>query len=315
MKSQHKNNKPNNTSRKGQDDAQRYTVRSNTNLLEFLQKMYAGKGVTSLKQLVKRGCVQLDGKVCQRIDLPLKTGQSVSIHKTGSKPPKATMRSNPLQLTGIKVLFEDADLIVVDKPAGLLTMGTVNDKANTAYRALSNYLKASNPTDKIFIVHRLDRDTSGVLVFAKNIETRDALQQNWQSEEHVREYFALVSGKVAKPKATITSWLRENNSFHVTSSQIEGNGQYAITHYHVIGQNEQYSLLKVNLETGRKNQIRVHLQDIGHPIVGDKRYGNEQNPIKRLGLHAALLSFKHPKTNKMVRFESPVIRAFYRAVE
>jgi len=220
-----------------------------------------------------------------------------------------------VSIPGIKILYEDDNIIAIDKPSGLLTVGTEKEKTNTAYSLLSHFVKTEDKSNKIFIVHRLDRDTSGVLVFARSTMDRDILQEYWHNENHKREYVALVCGKVDKSNGRIESWLKENANLQVFSSLRPDDGQHAITNWELMQQNDDFSLLKVVPETGRRNQIRVHMCDIGFPIVGDRRYGNGQNPIGRLGLHATLLSFVHPQSGKVLQFESAVPGSFLRMVK
>lgn len=275
--------------------------------MPFLAKVFIGKSRTGLKQMLQNGRVSVDGKVVSRHDFELNSGMVVVIGKPASKP--------SVSIPGIKILYEDDSIIAIDKPAGLLTVGTEKEKLNTAYSLLSHYVKTENKSNKIFIVHRLDRDTSGVLVFARSTMERDVLQEYWHNENHEREYAALVCGKVDEPKGRIESWLKENANLQVFSSMRPDDGQHAITNWELVQQNDDFSLLKVIPETGRRNQIRVHLCDIGFPIVGDRRYGNGQNPIGRLGLHATLLSFVHPQSGKVMQFESPVPGSFMRMVK
>jgi len=284
-----------------------FTVKTDDTLLPFLAKVFPGKPRTGLKQMLQGGRVAVDGKTVTRHDFILNAGMIVTIGAPASKP--------AVSIPGIKILFEDESIIAIDKPSGLLTVGTEKEKTNTAYSLLSHYVKTENKSNKVFIVHRLDRDTSGVLVFARNTMVRDVLQEYWHNENHKREYAALVCGKVEESKGRIESWLKENANLQVYSSMRPDDGQHAITHWELVQQNDSFSLLKVIPETGRRNQIRVHLCDIGFPIVGDRRYGNGQNPIGRLGLHATLLAFAHPVSGKMMQFESAVPGSFLRMVK
>lgn len=219
-----------------------------------------------------------------------------------------------MALTGIRIIHEDQDLIVIDKDPGVLSMAGLKPNEPNAYRQLNDYVKAENPKSHVFIVHRLDRDTSGVMIYAKSEEVQQKLQNNWHDVVKERTYTALVEGKVLKDEDTITSWLTENEAMRVYSSPYDDGGKLAITHYKKLEGNENYTLLEVELETGRKNQIRVHLQDIGHPIARDKKYGAKTNPLKRLGLHATTLAFIHPRTDKLVRYTVKPPKSFYRLV-
>jgi RluA family pseudouridine synthase len=204
-----------------------------------------------------------------------------------------------------KLIYEDAHVIVVDKPAGLLTMGTETEKEDTVYFQLTDYVRTESGNDRarIFIVHRLDRDTSGLLVFAKTEEAKHFLQENW--ERAVKKYYA-VTEKVPSPKrGKIESFLVENDFRQVYSVRTRSrDAKHAVTHYSVLKEKGRYALVDVALETGRKNQIRVHMADIGCPVAGDAKYGAVTDPFGRLGLHAYYLSFPHPNTGAMKTFRS-----------
>jgi 23S rRNA pseudouridine1911/1915/1917 synthase len=182
------------------------------------------------------------------------------------------------------------------------------------YSLLSRHVKKQDRGNKIFIVHRLDRETSGLMLFAKSEAVKDKLQETWNETVIERTYIAVVEGAVEKQEGTITSYLSEDKVFKMHSSPKPDSGKEAITHFSVLKKNNAYSLLKVNLETGRKNQIRIHMQEMGHNIVGDKKYGATANPIKRLGLHAQQLSFIHPVTGKKMNFETKIPRVFMRLI-
>lgn len=201
----------------------------------------------------------------------------------------------------LKIIYEDKYLIVVDKPANLLTIATYKEQNNTLFHQVHEYLKSKN--NKVFIVHRLDKDTSGLLIFAKSEKVKNILQDNWDNVK--REYIALVYGKIKKDKGIIKSYLKESKTLQVYSTNDSKNGKLAITEYEIIKSSNDYSLLKINIKTGRKNQIRVHLNDFGNPIVGDKKYGKIKNKnVKRLCLHASCLEFIHPITKELIHLES-----------
>ncbi len=285
----------------------KYTVEESTTLLPFLLKTLSNKSRNSVKSIMTRGQVSLNGRTITKHDHPLEPGQVLEILSN-----KANKKLDALR--GLAIIHEDQDLIVINKDPGVLSMAGKKPNELNAYKQLDNYIKAENPKNGIFIVHRLDRDTSGVMIFAKNFETQQKLQDNWADVVKERIYIALVEGVVEKEEDTITSWLTANDALRVYSSPYDNGGKYAITHYKKIGGNDQYSLLEVELETGRKNQIRVHMQDIGHPVVRDKKYGAKTNPIKRVGLHASTLAFIHPSTDELVRYTVKPPRSFYRAV-
>lgn len=281
-----------------------FKTSENINLMDLLVKAYPQKSKSGIKQLIRNGCVKYNNSVVTNPKLVVLAQHSILVSKNGFLP------TSDFQVPDI--VFEDHDLILINKPSGLLTMGTQSEKENTAYFILSNYVKRAGKQNKIFIVHRLDRDTSGLLLFAKSEEVRDLLQKNWHNKHHFREYFAIVSGDISPEEDTIESYLKENSNFEVFSvddDESEG-AQHAITHYKRISGNGEYSLLSVIPETGRKNQIRVHLHDIGFPIIGDKRYGDGDNPIRRLGLHACKLSFLHPVSGKKMEFQTPMPKSF-----
>lgn len=278
-------------------DKQTFRVQEETELLNFLLENI-DRGRNYVKGVLKRGQVQIDGHTETAFNTRLFPDQTVDV-----------LKEAPVDhlLAGISILYEDEDIVVVDKEAGLLTMASKPDaKQYTAYRELTAYVQHIDPRSRIFIVHRLDRDTSGVLVFAKNEKAKNTLQNNWHKDVDERSYLALVEGTVEKDQDTITSYLKETKTHHVYTTSNSKDAKKAILHYSVMKKSNLNSLVKVDLETGRKNQIRVQFASIGHPVVGDKQYGASGDPIGRLGLHAYVLSFKHPTTEKLMRFEAPI---------
>ncbi|MDP3914294.1 MAG: RluA family pseudouridine synthase [Bacteroidota bacterium] len=267
-------------------------------LLQFLIEKFPEKSRTAIKSLLAHKQITVDDMVTTKFDHPLKRGQMVFLNKKRSdeKP----------RFRGLRIVHEDADIIVIDKASGMLSMASETEKQKTAYSILSEYVKRFNPKNLIFIVHRLDRDTSGLMMFAKSKRVQEVLQQDWNNAIIERSYIAVVEGCVETPEGTVTSWLRENKAMVMYSSQTPDDGQKAITHYKVLKSNKFFSMLDVKLETGRKNQIRVHMKDIGFPVTGDKKYGGKLNPIGQMGLHARVLAFKHPVTGKALRFETPI---------
>src|SRR5262245_51693470 len=210
----------------------------------------------------------------------------------------------------IRVVFEDESVIVVDKPPGLLTMGTETEKSRTVYAALRGSLNRKKPPEKLFIVHRLDREASGLLVFAKSARAKERLQEQFKNHTAGRRYVAAVEGQVEADDFTMRSYLAENAAFRVYSTRNRKVGKLAVTHAHVLRRNPKTTLMELRLETGRKHQIRVHLAERGHPIVGDKIYGGRLDPIRRLALHAAHLDFNHPITGQRMTFDAPYPKAF-----
>lgn len=276
-------------------------VTQNNILMKFLLENVKGKKRDNFKTLLKDGQVSVDGEIITWFNHPLAVGQVVKI-----SPEKALKTTYP----GINIIFEDQFLIVVEKKAGILSISTEKEKDQTAYSILGKHVKEQDPANKIFVVHRLDRETSGIMIFAKSEEIQAKLQENWNETIIERTYIAVVEKPVEMDKDVITSYLRESKALIVYSSNKPSEGQKAITHYSTIKKNAKYSLLELNLETGRKNQIRVHMQVIGHSIIGDKKYGSTDSPINRLGLHAQVLAFTHPITKEQMRFETPIPKVF-----
>ncbi len=209
----------------------------------------------------------------------------------------------------LDIVYEDKDIIVINKPAHLLTVATEDEKINTLYHKVYEYLKRKNKNNKVFIVHRLDKDTSGLVLFAKNEKLKKELQDNWNDCVKTREYIAIVDGFVDPLKNTIKEYLRETSTY-LTYATKDNSGKEAITKYEVTKRFKSHSILKINILTGRKNQIRVAMQNMNHPIIGDKKYGSNKNPLRRLCLHASKLELLDPRTNKLITFESKIPREF-----
>jgi len=280
----------------------KFTVKEKTLLADFLLEKF-GSSKTKIKQLLKHGAITVNGMEAGRADAELKPGDLVEIGKKGPAMVKAK--------APFPVLFEDEYLIAAEKPAGLLSISSETEKTNTFYRLVSDYVKRKGgPGAKIFIVHRLDRDASGAMVFAKNRETKEALQKNWDKTEKL--YYAVVEGVPAKEEGTIKGFLCENKAHLVYACDKDAPGaQYAVTHYRVLKRTRDLALLEVRLQTGRKNQIRVHLADIGCPIIGDKKYGAKRKThLWGMALHAHSLSFSHPATGKRISVKSPMPGSF-----
>lgn len=257
-------------------------------LYEELKSLPRGK----VKSYLEHRQVLVNGVVTTKFNHPLKEGDIVKILLCEGTQTKR----------GLQIIYEDEYLLAVNKPAGLLTVATEGEKIRTAYAALSGMRRGD-----IFVVHRLDRDTSGVLLFAKSAKIRDALQENWNERIRLREYLAICEGSFGKKKGRCESFIAENHA-HVMYSAREG--KLAITDYEVISERAGFSLVRVNLQTGRKNQIRVHMKELGNPVVGDKKYGSSANPIGRLGLHASALGFVHPVTGKEMVIKASPERKF-----
>lgn len=281
-----------------------------TTLLEFLQSKMGGMAKTSIKQLLSQRRVSVNGAIQTRHDTPLHPGDTILV---------GSGRGN-IRLTHpkLRIVFEDDHLIIVEKQVGLLTVPTfAGSTETTAFSILKAYVRRQNPRAGIYTVHRLDRETSGLLVFAKTPELQHYMRTYWRQLVTKRTYVAVAEGIFKQKEGKITTWLTEDKrNAIVYSSPVDDGGDIAITNYKVIRENadRNLSLVELNLETGRTNQIRVHLASVGHPVTGDRKYGhgNESSPADRLCLHARILEFIHPATEQTVRFETPVPKEFNR---
>ena len=279
----------------------RVTVGESNTLLPFLFELLKEQSRSSVKGLLSRGQISVNGKVTRQFDAALNPNDTVGINYGRGK----VEFNNPL----LRIVWEDDDLIVINKREGLLSVSTDRVKERTAYRLLSDYVKQSDPRNKIFVLHRLDRDTSGIMMFAKNQGVKEQLQSNWSEMITQRTYVAVIEGRPEKDTDLIVSNLVENKNMQVYVT-LEGDGKEAITRYRLLQTNNSYSLLELELETGRKNQIRAQMQSIGHPEAGDTKYGAETNPAGRLMLHARKLCFIHPVTGEEMRFETRIPEIF-----
>jgi len=267
-------------------------------LLEFLCESFPDRSRKSIKALIELKQIMIRDQFITGFNYQLAPGMDVIVLK------KKTSQSRTLRK--MNLLFEDEHLIVIEKSAGLRSVASEKGNDETAFSILKSAVKKYHHDAELHVVHRLDRDTSGVMMFAKSKEIQQKLQDNWDAIVTKRIYYAVVEGCVEKRSGEIVSSLKESKSLIVYSSKTPDDGQKAITRYRVLKSNARYSLLEVELKTGRKNQIRVHLQDIGHSIAGDKKYGAATNPLRRLALHAAILEFTHPATGKRMHFETPI---------
>ena len=261
-------------------------------LLNYLYKKMEDKSKNNIKSLLTNGYIYVNDKNITKYDFKLKLGDVIDFK---------------YNINGIMIIYEDKNIIVVEKPSGLLTVSNNKEREKTLYHLVSEYLKKFNKNNKIFIVHRLDRDTSGIVMFAKSIEVQEKLQKDWNKIVKKREYVAIVEG-ITKASGTVTSYLKESNTFVYSSTKKDG--KLAITHYCKKHINDKFSLLNIEIETGRKNQIRVHMKDINHPIIGDKKYGSSTNPLKRMGLHHSVLQIYYPFENKTITFKSNMPKSF-----
>lgn len=271
-------------------------------LMQCLEAKLTDHKRTAIKALMKYDQVAVNSMPTSQFDTPIHAGDTLSVNFT--RP--FVVFSHPR----IRLVYEDNDIIVINKGSGILSVSTDNVKDGTAYSIVRDYLKKKDPRLMLFVVHRLDRDTSGLMMFAKNVEAKEAMQHNWNNMVLGRRYVAVVEGKVEQEEGVVKSYLAETSQFEVYSTQNPDEGQLAITRYKRLKAANGYSLMELSLDTGRKNQIRVHMKDLGHPIVGDRKYGAKASPIHRLGLHARTLHFAHPVTKKEMLFETPIPSRF-----
>lgn len=279
-----------------------HIVRTETTLLEFLMTTLSGISRNRAKDILAGHGVTVDRQQTTRYDLPLHPGQVVRVSKHKG--------STLLQNKYVKIIYEDKDLVVIEKAVGILSM-PATAKQYSAKQVLDEYFEKRHFKCTAHTVHRLDRDTSGLMMYAKNLEMAQILEDNWHDIVYDRRYVAVVSGEMEHEGGTIQSWLKDNKAFITYSSPEDpGGGKFAVTHYHTLRTTPRHSLVELKLETGRKNQIRVHMQDIGHPVCGDHKYGDGSDPIGRLCLHAYRLHFYHPRTGERMQFETPFPPAF-----
>ena len=308
---------------------QNYQVSQDAFLLEYLFQLFPGQSRTGVKNMLSKGRILVNGESRTAFDLPLKKGDRITVLSKGISIARATRNDarSEVEKAGVQILFEDENYIVVDKPSGMLTVATGKEK-KTLYALLNAYIKVNarmqrkedllsgrepdRSTAKIWIVHRLDRGTSGVLVFAKNERAKDILKSKWKDLVAERKYIAWLEGKLEKERGAIQSWLAENpKSLKMVSYDQEVPGsQLAITHYRVLSYSRHYTQVEFSLQTGRKNQIRVHAASLEHPVAGDEKYGAQTDPVKRLALHAETLVFRNPFSGKTVRCTSPLPACF-----
>jgi len=273
-----------------------YTVEADDTLLHWMLATL-GESRTRVKATLGGRGVRVGGKVVTRFDHPLKAGTHVSISRS--------KHNDTFRNRYVKVVYEDQWLVVVEKQVGVLSMAAGHSSLNVK-TILDDYFHQSRQKCRAHVVHRLDRDTSGLMIYAKDMRTEQMLEQSWHETVYDRRYVAVLSGEMPDDEGSMTSWLKENNAYNVYSSLTPGDGKLAVTHFHVLRRTTEHSLVEFRLETGRKNQIRVHAADMGHPVCGDTKYGNGDNPLPRLCLHAYMLCFRHPVTHQPMEFQTPI---------
>lgn len=283
------------TNHKGEYD--HFTVSQPAPLLEWLLANVPKLSKNKIKATLQGRGIKVDGKIVTQFDFPLQPGMKVALSKT--------KRNDTFKSRYVKLVYEDQYIVVIEKKVGVLSMpaghSTLNVKA-----ILDNYFRLSGQKCNAHVVHRLDRDTSGLMIYAKDMDTEQTLEHNWHQKVYDRRYVAVLSGEMENDGGTVANWLKDNRNYVTYSSPVDNGGKYAVTHYHTLRRTTNHSLVEFKLETGRKNQIRVHCADIGHPVCGDNKYGNGDNPIGRLCLHAYLLCFYHPVTHQSMQFESDI---------
>ena len=293
-----------NTNAQGEYD--HLTVSQEQPLLEFLLENVK-QSRTKIKQTLQGQGIKVNGKTVTQFDFALKPGMKVAVSKT-------KRNQQPFRSRYVKIVYEDRWLIVVEKAVGILSMAAGHSTLNVK-SVLDDYFKKSRQNCTAHVVHRLDRDTSGLMIYAKDMDTEQALEHNWHQVVYDRRYVAVLSGEMEQDDGTIANWLKDNKAYITYSSPVDNGGKYAVTHFHVMDRTTEHSLVEFKLETGRKNQIRVHAADMGHPVCGDVKYGNGDDPLQRLCLHAWLLCFYHPVTQQPMEFETPVPAQFRRVME
>ncbi len=276
----------------------RITAKKTATVSEILMDEFGSASKTKVKKLITSGSIRLEnGKVIRKAETIIQQGQSVEYtkHVDTSKQPRCPF----------KIVFEDEYLVAVIKPAGILTHGDTGKKNISLLNGMTEYVKEeSRGKKRAFIIHRLDREVSGIILLAKTEEMMQLMKENWQDTEKL--YFALVEGHPEVEEGSIKSWLKEGPHQIMMSVPESDEAKYAVTHYRVLEKLEAHTLLEVKLETGRKNQIRVHFADMGHPIVGDRRYGADDTYERQIRLHAFHLSFTHPVTKQLVELETKI---------
>ena len=277
-----------------------YTVEAENTLLEYLFSVVK-ESRNKVKLTLKGRGVKVNGKVVTQFDYKLLPGMTVSVSQT--------KRNDTFKNRFVKLVYEDRWLVIVEKNVGILSMAAGHSSLNVK-SVLDDYFLKSRQKCRAHVVHRLDRDTSGLMIYAKDMETEQILEHNWHDIVYDRRYVAVVSGEMEDNEGTIANWLKDNKAYVTYSSPTDNGGKYAVTHFHVLDRTTEHSLVEYQLETGRKNQIRVHSADMGHPVCGDVKYGNGDDPLHRLCLHAYVLCFTHPITGERMEFDTPIPSQF-----
>lgn len=278
-----------------------YTVEEEAQLLDWLIANLKGLSRNKVKDTLHGRGIKVNGKIVTQFDYPLTRGMKISVSKS--------KKNDTFKSRYVNLVYEDPYLVVIEKKPGILSMAAGHKSLNVK-TVLDDYFRQTKQRCTAHVVHRLDRDTSGLMVYAKDMQTEQTLEHEWHNIVYDRRYVAVVSGEMEEDEGTIANWLKDNKAYVTYSSPVDNGGKYAVTHFHVLDRTTEHSLVEYKLETGRKNQIRVHSADMNHPVCGDVKYGNGDDPIHRLCLHAYMLHFFHPVTRARMEFETPIPSQF-----
>lgn len=281
-------------------DYVQYVVNAESTLLPWLLENIK-ESRSKIKATLQGRGIKVNGKQVTQFDYPLQPGDHVSVSRS--------KQNDQFKSRYLKIVYEDRYLVVIEKNIGILSMAAGHSSLNVK-AILDDYFHRTHQRCTAHVVHRLDRDTSGLMIYAKDIQTEQLLEHDWHNIVYDRRYVAVVSGEMEENEGTIANWLKDNKNYVTYSSPVDNGGKYAVTHFYVLGRTTDHSLVEYQLETGRKNQIRVHSADMGHPVCGDVKYGNGDDPLGRLCLHAYVLCFYHPVTHERMEFETMIPTQF-----
>lgn len=282
------------------NDYAQHVVQTESTLLAWLLDNLK-ESRTKVKATLSGRGIKVNGKLVTQFDFPLYSGDRISVSRS--------KKNDQFKSRYLKIVYEDRYLVVIEKNIGILSMAAGHSTLNVK-SVLDDYFHRTHQRCTAHVVHRLDRDTSGLMIYAKDIQTEQELEHAWHDIVYDRRYVAVVSGEMEDDEGTITNWLKDNKNYVTYSSPVDNGGKYAVTHFHVLDRSVDHSLVEYRLETGRKNQIRVHSADMGHPVCGDVKYGNGDDPVGRLCLHAYVLCFYHPVTHERMEFETMIPAQF-----
>ena len=278
------------------NEYQTYRVAKESQLLDYLLETLPGSK-TKIKATLQGRGIKVNGKIVTQFDYPLLPGMEIAVSKS--------KRNDTFKNRFVSIVYEDRYLVVIEKKPGILSMAAGHSTLNVK-TVLDDYFKKTHQKCHAHVVHRLDRDTSGLMIYAKDMETEQILERDWHNIVFDRRYVAVVSGEMEQDEGTIANWLKDNKAYMTYSSPVDNGGKYAVTHFFTLNRTTEHSLVEYRLETGRKNQIRVHSADMNHPVCGDVKYGNGDDPLHRLCLHAYVLCFYHPVSGRPMEFSTPI---------